>query len=67
MTPSATLEAIAKFVPAMPACWPGVAPKGNGLPGSAAMVWALGATRAPGIAPAAVPVAWSLVMAVPFC
>ena len=61
------VEAIAKFVPARPACCPGVAPRGNGLPGSAAVVWAPGATPAAGTAPAAVSVAWSLVMAVPFC
>ena len=32
----ATLEASAKFVPAMPRCSPGVAPSGNSRPGSAA-------------------------------
>ena len=37
VTPSATLEAIAKFVPAMPRRVPGVAPNGNGLPGSVAV------------------------------
>ena len=33
VTLSATLEAIAKFVPATPSCSPGVAPSGKGLPG----------------------------------
>ena len=51
VTLSATLEAIAKLVPAMPRCSPGVAPSGNALPGSATTEWASGATRA---APAAV-------------
>ena len=41
MTLLATLEARAKFVPVMPRCSPGVAPSGNGLPGSAAVLWLL--------------------------
>ena len=58
---SATLEAIAKLVPAMPSCSPGVAPSGNGLPGSA---WA---ARGSGTAPAAVVVVVCiLVIAGPF-
>ena len=43
VTLPATLEASAKLVPAMPRCSPGVAPSGNGLPGSAAAAWAGGA------------------------
>ena len=53
MTLSATLEAMAKFVPATPSFSPGVAPSGNGLPGRV-VVRASGATRAAGTAPAAV-------------
>ena len=63
----ATGEAIAKFVPATPARWPGVAPSGNGLPGSAAGVRASGATRAAGTAPAVVAVVCVLVISAPPC
>src|SRR5215831_19821013 len=35
VTLSASAEAIAKFVPVTPSCSPGVAPSGNGVPGSA--------------------------------
>ncbi len=48
VTPSATDEAIAKFVPVTPACSPGVAPSGNGRPGRAAVLPPSGATRAAG-------------------
>ena len=47
VTLSAMLEAIAKFVPVTPSCSPGVAPSGNGLPGSATVPWPSGTTRAP--------------------
>jgi hypothetical protein len=53
----ATLEAIAKSVPAMPRCSPGVSPSGNGSPGSATVTRASGADRAAGTASAAVLVA----------
>ena len=48
VTPLATLEASAKFVPAMPRCSPGVAPSGNGRPGSA---WAAHGGGRPGPPP----------------
>ena len=66
VTLSATLEAIAKFVPAMPTRVPSVAPSGNGLPGSATAVRASGAARAAGTAPAAVVVVCMPVIAAPF-
>ena len=51
VTLSAMDEAIAKFVPAMPNCSPGVAPSGNGVPGRVSAPPS-GATRAAGTAPA---------------
>ena len=54
VTPSATLEAIEKFVPTWPRCSPGVAPSGWMLPGIAAaarasgLAYASGAMRAAG-------------------
>src|ERR1700741_3627525 len=67
VTPSATDEAIAKFVPATPMCSPGVAPSGNGRPGRAAETAASGESGAAGTAPTAAAVVWLLFTAVPFC
>jgi hypothetical protein len=55
VTPSATLEAIEKFVPTLPRCSPGAGPIGWMSPGIAsadrasAWAYASGAMRAPGI------------------
>src|SRR6266704_4442989 len=66
VTLSATVEASAKFVPAIPRRSPGVAPSGNGVPGRAPVLGACGAARPAGTVPAAVVAVWLLVIAGPF-